>query len=90
MEHPAVTALRQFADPANWSDIPGSLRWVGKRHAIIYAEEVLASLSVICPLCRSVPPFGGRCPHEHCPHGLQEHLKIMVGGMDGSGKVRGT
>lgn len=36
-------ALEQFASPANWSDVPGCLQWMGKRHAIEYAEHILAT-----------------------------------------------
>ena len=37
------TALKQFADPNNWSDQVGNLQWMGKRHAIEYANEVLVT-----------------------------------------------
>ena len=35
--------IRQFADEANWSDKVGCLQWMGKRHAIEYAKEMLAA-----------------------------------------------
>lgn len=41
----AAEALRQFADPSNWSLEPGCLQWAGKRNAIEYAESILAALS---------------------------------------------
>jgi hypothetical protein len=34
-------AIRSFADEANWSDRPGCLQWMGKRHAIEYAQSLL-------------------------------------------------
>lgn len=77
MEHPAVVALRQFADPKNWSAEAGCLAWTGKRNAIEYAQEVLASLDVTCPTCQERPPFGGRCPHAGCLFGLDERLKVF-------------
>jgi hypothetical protein len=77
MEHPAIVALRQFADPVNWSDQVGCLQWIGKRHAIEYATAVLTALVVICPNCHTQPPYGARCPHAGCPYGLDERLKVM-------------
>lgn len=77
MEHPAVVALRQFADPTNWTLDTEGLHWMGKRHAIDYAQEVLASLDVICPTCQERPPFGGRCPHPGCLYGLDERPKVL-------------
>ena len=40
------TALKQFADPNNWSDEVGCLQWMAKRHAIEYAQEILAAGNV--------------------------------------------
>ena len=36
-----LAALEAFADPSNWSDEPWCLQWIGKRHAIEYAQSVL-------------------------------------------------
>jgi hypothetical protein len=38
-------ALWQFADDRNWSDQVGCLQWVGKRHAIEYARNVVEGLA---------------------------------------------
>jgi len=37
-------ALKTIAEPTNWSDEPGCLQWMGKRHAIEYAQSVLKDL----------------------------------------------
>lgn len=34
-------ALKTFADRRNWSDEISCLQWMGKRHAVEYAEAVL-------------------------------------------------
>lgn len=70
MDHPAVVALRQFADPANWADHAGCVQWIGKRHPIDYAEDVLVTLTVMCTTCKTYPSYGGRCSHILCPFGL--------------------
>jgi len=36
-----LAALEAFADPTNWNDEVGRLQWIGKRHAIEYAQSVL-------------------------------------------------
>jgi len=36
-----LAALLNFADPHNWLDEAGRLQWVGKRHAIEYAQSVV-------------------------------------------------
>lgn len=36
-----IAALRNFADPLQWSDEVGRLQWMGKRHAIEFAASVL-------------------------------------------------
>ena len=45
---PSAEAMRrcieQFADHKNWYDAVGCLQWMGKRHAIEYAESVLSAL----------------------------------------------
>ena len=45
---PSAEAMRrcieQFADHKNWYDAVGCLQWMGKRHAIDYAESVLSAL----------------------------------------------
>lgn len=73
MTHPAVEALRQFADPANWDDD----RWIGKQHPLDLAIDVLASLEIVCTMCHSIPPYGGTCPHAGCYFRLDRKLQIM-------------
>lgn len=34
-------ALSNFSDRSNWSDRAGCLQWIGKRHAIEFAQSVL-------------------------------------------------
>lgn len=77
MEHPAVVALRLFADPSNWVLDEAGLRWMGMRNAIDIAQDVLANVDVICVTCQQRPPFGGRCPHPGCLYGLDERPKVM-------------
>ena len=36
-------ALKQFADPENWSDRVACLQWMGKLHAIEFAKRALAA-----------------------------------------------
>jgi hypothetical protein len=38
-------AMWQFADDRNWSDKVGCLQWIGKRHAIEYARDVVEGIS---------------------------------------------
>ena len=71
--HPAVEALRQFADPANWHQA----KWIGQRNPWRYAADVLASLEVTCTMCHTKPPFGGTCPHPGCYYRLDPKPKIM-------------
>jgi hypothetical protein len=40
----AARAIKQFADPANWSDRVACLQWIGKRHAIDWADDLLSAL----------------------------------------------
>lgn len=35
--------VQNFANPDNWSDEVGCLQWIAKRHAIEYAQEILAT-----------------------------------------------
>lgn len=37
-----MAVIANFANAKNWSDEPANLRWDGKRHAIEYAQSILA------------------------------------------------
>lgn len=47
------SALENFADEKNWSDRPGCLQWMGKRHAIEYARSELSDITTEDRPCRS-------------------------------------
>lgn len=40
-----LAVVANFADEKNWKDRPANLRWDGKRHAIEYAQSVIAEES---------------------------------------------
>jgi hypothetical protein len=37
-----LAVIANFANEKNWSDEPANLRWDGKRHAVEYAQSVIA------------------------------------------------
>ncbi|HEY6019233.1 MAG TPA: hypothetical protein VIY48_04830, partial [Candidatus Paceibacterota bacterium] len=40
---------KNFADPSNWSDRVGCLQWMGKRHAIEFAQSVVNEQNAVKP-----------------------------------------
>jgi hypothetical protein len=55
-------ALQNFVDEKNWSDEVGCLQWVGKRHAIEFAQSVLREIQTV-----------GRAPNG--AHQAEEHVE---------------
>ncbi len=37
-----LAVIANFANEKNWADEPANLQWTGKRHAIEYAQSVIA------------------------------------------------
>jgi hypothetical protein len=60
------TALWQFADDRNWIDQIGCLQWLGKRHAIAYARDVVEGLST------SMDALGSPAPDPAEPYVLRD------------------
>lgn len=45
VEQALRAVVQNFANPENWSDEVGCLQWVGKRHALEYANTMLKAPS---------------------------------------------
>lgn len=62
-----LATIKSFADEAHWKDAVGCLQWVGKRHAMEYAQSTLSAVG------STTSPAERRC--QHCDSKIDEQGK---------------